>query len=271
MQRDRVTDTGVLVVGSAAAVLTFTTLSELGTAVGFTDAPGGFRLAWLLPVTLDAAGIVAARVWLRGHAHPDAVRYARQLALVCIVLSVAGNATAHLMQLAATGAPWWVVLPVTSVPPAVLAAVVHLGHLLSREDTPEDRTEVRTEVRTAVPDPDLTPPVRADLEVVPAVPAPAPVAALEPVPEDSEDSPEDRTGDSPGCPGTGPDLRGQGVPADLSSVLDPVLTAVLDEARRTGAVPSRKDIQGRHKIGTGRAADIRRAALAELDRGRGAE
>jgi Protein of unknown function (DUF2637) len=127
-RRDWVTEIGVLLVGIAAAALTTTTLAGLANACGITG-----WLAWLLPVTVDAAGVVAARVWLRGQAHPDAVRFARALAWVCITVSVVANAAQHGMTAYGITPPWWVVVAVSAIPPAALGACVHLGHLIGRK------------------------------------------------------------------------------------------------------------------------------------------
>jgi len=97
-RRDWITDLGILVVGLAAAVITFTTLSALGAAVGITGNVLGLPLSWLLPVCIDAAGIVATRVWLRGQGSDEAVRFARLLALACIGLSIVANAGQHLLE-----------------------------------------------------------------------------------------------------------------------------------------------------------------------------
>jgi hypothetical protein len=150
-RRDWISDTGTLVVGAAAAVLTFTTLRDLAEAVGI----GGW-LAWLVPVTVDVAGIVAARVWLRGQAPADAVGFARTLAWACIVGSVGGNAGQHAMAAYDLTAPWPVVVLVSAVPPAMLGAMVHLGHL-TRRPTPTP-TEALSDVleidAEALADPD---------------------------------------------------------------------------------------------------------------------
>jgi hypothetical protein len=127
-RRDWVTEVGVLLVGIAAAALTTTTLAGLAQACGITG-----WLAWLLPVTVDAAGVVAARVWLRGQAHPDAVHFARGLAWICICISVVANAAQHGMSAYGIAPPWWVVVLVSAIPPAALGAVVHLGHLIGRK------------------------------------------------------------------------------------------------------------------------------------------
>lgn len=152
-ERDWITDLGIGVVGVAAAILTFTTLRALAETVGFRESLfGALQSAWLLPVTIDAAGVVAARVWLRGTAAQEAVDFARKLTWVCISASVLGNAGQHLMAELAIEPPWWVIVLVTAVPPAMLGASVHLGNLVRRT----------TPVRTADPDH----PVRVDLQVV---------------------------------------------------------------------------------------------------------
>ncbi|MCF7548922.1 DUF2637 domain-containing protein [Pseudonocardia sp. WMMC193] len=123
---------GIAVVGTAAAILTFVTLRDLGNAVGITG-----WLAWLVPVTIDVAGIVAARVWLRGQAPPDAVKFARLLAWSCIGASISGNAGQHYMESVGLAAPWWTVVLVSAVPAATLGATVHLGHLAHRAAAPD--------------------------------------------------------------------------------------------------------------------------------------
>jgi hypothetical protein len=48
---------------------------------------------------------------------------------VCIAASILGNAGQHYMTSLEVAPPWWVVVLVSAVPPAMLGAVVHLGHL----------------------------------------------------------------------------------------------------------------------------------------------
>src|SRR5690606_24672600 len=54
MKRDRATDIGIVVVGLAAAVLTFTTLRDLAEACGIDGALVGdwVPLSWLVPITI---------------------------------------------------------------------------------------------------------------------------------------------------------------------------------------------------------------------------
>jgi hypothetical protein len=128
MKVDRTTVAGLAVVGLSAAVLTFTTLRALALSCGFTE-----WLSWLVPVTVDAAGLVALRIWMR-----EGVPFARRLTLSCIGLSVAGNAAQHGLGAYGLTVPWWVIVVVSAVPPATLAAVVHLVHLVSQDQPTRD-------------------------------------------------------------------------------------------------------------------------------------
>lgn len=133
----------LVVVAGAAAVLSFSALRDLALLCGFAA-----RLAWLLPVVVDAGAAAGSLVWLGGWAAEPARVFARRLALVLLAASVAANALGH--GLAAYGARpvWWVVVAVSAVAPAVLGAVVHLAVLAARPGGPADvaHTEAPTEV-----------------------------------------------------------------------------------------------------------------------------
>jgi hypothetical protein len=150
-RRDWATDLGIIAVGLAAAILTFSTLTDLAVACGIVGSFLGVPLQMLVPVTIDAAAVVSARVWLLRTAGDAAVAYARRLTWCCIAASVLGNAGQHGMDAyGLTPVPWWVVVVVSAIPPATLGAVVHLGHLIVRE-------------------PDVAPPVEVpDVEEPPA-------------------------------------------------------------------------------------------------------
>lgn len=124
MNRPWITWCGLAVVAIAAAVLSFDALRHLAVMVG---TPG--TLAWLLPVTVDAAAVVATRVWLAGGAPARAWRFARVLALTMVALSVAGNAVSHWLAAYQVEPAWWAVVAVASVPPLVLGATAHLAAL----------------------------------------------------------------------------------------------------------------------------------------------
>jgi hypothetical protein len=121
----QVTTIGLVVVGACAVAVSFAGLYGLALLCRFD-----WRLAALVPVLVDAGAAVAAVAWLAGDVPPAARRYARRLALSLLAVSVAGNACVHLLVAFATSPPWWVVVVLGAVAPAVLAAVIHLTALV---------------------------------------------------------------------------------------------------------------------------------------------
>lgn len=114
------------VVAAAAAVLSFAALRDLAIVCGF-DA----RLAWLLPIVIDAGAAAGSLAWL-GSAAPRARSYARVLALVLLASTVGGNALGHGLAAYSARPHWGVVVAVSAVAPAVLGALVHLVVLAVR-------------------------------------------------------------------------------------------------------------------------------------------
>lgn len=119
------------VVATAAAVLSFSALRDLAVLCGFSP-----RLAWLLPVVVDAGAATGCLVWLRA-AHDDdrhlvARRFARALTWLLLASSVAGNAVTHYLTAYQLHPVWWLVVMVSAVAPTVLGAVVHLAVLVGR-------------------------------------------------------------------------------------------------------------------------------------------
>jgi hypothetical protein len=119
----------LLVVAGAAAVLSFAALRDLALLCGFSS-----RLAWLLPVVVDAGAAAGSLVWLGGWARDAARRFARVLALGLLGLSVAANALGHGLAAFSLAPPWWVVVVVSAIAPGVLGAVVHLAVLVGRTE-----------------------------------------------------------------------------------------------------------------------------------------
>jgi hypothetical protein len=117
----------LLVVAVAAAVLSFAALRDLALMCGFA-----VWLAWLLPVVVDAGAAAGSLVWLGGWAGDAARQFARALALCLLALSVAANALGHGLEAYGLEPPWWVVVVVSAIAPAVLGAVVHLAVLVGR-------------------------------------------------------------------------------------------------------------------------------------------
>jgi hypothetical protein len=119
----------LLVVAGSAAVLSFAALRDLALLCGFSS-----RLAWLLPVVVDAGAAAGSLVWLGGWARDAARRFARVLALGLLGLSVAANALGHGLAAFSLAPPWWVVVAVSAIAPGVLGAVVHLAVLVGRTE-----------------------------------------------------------------------------------------------------------------------------------------
>ncbi|WP_166459626.1 DUF2637 domain-containing protein [Amycolatopsis pithecellobii] len=109
-----------MAVATGAAVLSFTSLTDLAIVCGTHR-----NLAWLFPVALDAAAVVATRVWL-ARVSSEVVVEARRIAVGTLVLSVLGNATDHYLRAYQVVPPWWLVAVVAMVPPVVLVTTVHL-------------------------------------------------------------------------------------------------------------------------------------------------
>jgi hypothetical protein len=133
-------------VGVAAAILSFSALKDLAVLCGFHP-----DLAWLLPLVVDAGAGAGCLVWLGGH--PGAGRrFARALTWTLLASSVAGNAIVHGLSAYGMAAPWWLVVAVSAIAPAVLGAVVHLAVLVGR--TAEEPEVVTGELAAIEPDPD---------------------------------------------------------------------------------------------------------------------
>jgi hypothetical protein len=121
----------LLIVATAAAVLSFSALRDLALSCGFTR-----ELAWLLPVVVDAGAAAGSLVWLGGRAPELARQFARTLALTLLGLSVGANALDHGLDAYRLAPAWWVVVGVSAIAPAVLGAVVHLAVLVGRPVSP---------------------------------------------------------------------------------------------------------------------------------------
>lgn len=86
---------GLAVVAVAAAVLSFAALHDLALACGIGGAVLGVPLAALLPVAIDAAGVVPTRSWLTVSSAYPARSTPRAVALCALAGSVAGNGAQH--------------------------------------------------------------------------------------------------------------------------------------------------------------------------------
>jgi hypothetical protein len=135
---------GMLIAAASAAVASFTGLRGLALVSGWPQ-----RLAWLLPVTLDAYAMTSARVWLAATTRTRrARRFARANAIGAISASIAGNATYHSVAAGLLRISPPIVILVGAVPAAVLGLTAHL-HALRTLAVSEGGTESGAE--SAVP------------------------------------------------------------------------------------------------------------------------
>ncbi len=125
----------------------FSGLRSLAIVTGWPE-----TLSPLLPLTVDAYAMTATRVWLAASTGSGrARRFARWNAIGAIVLSVAGNATWHLIAVRLLVVSWATVLAVGSIPALVLGLVSHLGVLRGQVDPVPAARVVRTEAVPGTP------------------------------------------------------------------------------------------------------------------------
>lgn len=118
---------GLSLIGLAAAVLSFFSLWELATAC-FVP----IYLAWMYPITMDVGAAVTCRIWLSKKASKETENLARVLTLGLLALTIIGNGAWHGMLANGIIPPWWAAVILTSIPPSVLGATVHLAVLANR-------------------------------------------------------------------------------------------------------------------------------------------
>ena len=146
---------GMSVAAISAAVASFAGLRGLAQLAGWPD-----RLAWLLPVTIDAYAMTSARVWLAGTLGRSRARnFARANAIGAIATSIVGNAGYHLIATGLVAVSWPIVVLVGAVPAAVLGLTAHLHALTTapvvKHEPAPAASEARTEVRTRWTDAEL--------------------------------------------------------------------------------------------------------------------
>jgi len=140
-RRDAWSWAGIWLVGLTAIAWSFAALTDLAELVHISDTltlsvfgwAVTIRIAWGLPITVDVLAVVATRVWLRGTAPADAVRFAQRAAWAAIAASVFGNAYHGLL----TGRGRLDTVIVSAVPAVVIGALVHLAVLVGRPQVGE--------------------------------------------------------------------------------------------------------------------------------------
>jgi hypothetical protein len=140
-ERDGWVIVGMAVAAASAATASFTGLRGLALVAGWPE-----RLAWLLPITIDAYAMTSARVWLAKAGGRRARRFAQSNANGAITASIVGNAAYHMISVGLLSVSWPIVVLVGAVPAAVLGLTAHL-HALRTVDRGEDE-EAPTRGRT---------------------------------------------------------------------------------------------------------------------------
>lgn len=169
--RRRVILAGLAVVGVAAAVLSFDTINSLAEAAGFTagwtiaftsSAHLTLRISWLVPIAVDAFGLLATMAWLTPTFAAGIRTYARRIAIADIILSAILNALYHGMRAAdwKISECWPVVIGVGAIPPVFVALALHLGSLVM-DDRSAPAASTASSTGTAKP-------AKAGTEPVPA-------------------------------------------------------------------------------------------------------
>lgn len=121
---------GMTIAAASATLASFTGLRGLAQMTGWPA-----TLAWLLPVTLDAYAMTAARVWLAPSTRSSAARsFARTNALVAITASITGNAAYHAVHAGLLAVTWQMIVIVGAVPAAILGLTAHLHALRGRTE-----------------------------------------------------------------------------------------------------------------------------------------
>ncbi len=108
-------------------VISFAGLADLARSARITG-----HLAYIWPLSLDAAGVVASMIWLDQRMPAPARKAARGLALATIVLSVAGNSLQHWLIEHGQRPHVLIQMAVGAVPPMVLFGMLHVLTLAGR-------------------------------------------------------------------------------------------------------------------------------------------
>jgi uncharacterized protein DUF2637 len=121
---------GLVLAATSSAVSSFAGLRSLAVVSGWHP-----LLAALFPACIDSYAATSMRVWLAASTRSKrARRFARWNTIWAILLSLAGNATAHLIAAGLVAVSWIVVVVVGAVPPVILALTVELAVLRGQVD-----------------------------------------------------------------------------------------------------------------------------------------
>lgn len=133
-RRDGWVMVGMAIAAASAAAASFTGLHGLALAAGWPE-----RLAWLLPLTIDAYAMTSTRVWLVPGHNRRGQGFAQANAIGAIGASIVGNAVYHMLSTGILTVAWPIVVAVGAVPAAVLGLTAHL-HALRTIDRDQPST-----------------------------------------------------------------------------------------------------------------------------------
>ncbi|MFG2833149.1 DUF2637 domain-containing protein [Streptomyces sp. NPDC048434] len=212
---------GAVLVGAVAMAASASTLAALGYAVGWTQWDG--RMAWALPVSVDALALVAGAVWLSQRVSRRAQDLARTVTLIAVFGSVVLNSVGHLVESHDVNInPAWRI-GVSTVPPLTAAVVIHLvGVVITTYRSTPARAVKASTVPTgrrrrwrADPATSAPTPAHQEAERRPAsAPAPAPEVPTQPQREQHEAAVPERPGATPAAgPASAPPVPERATPA----------------------------------------------------------
>jgi hypothetical protein len=177
---------GAGVVGTVAMAASASTLAALGHAVGWTQWDG--RMAWALPVAVDALALVSGVAWLARSIGARARTLAQKVTLAAVVGSVGLNALGHVVESGDVDVTPLLRIGVSTVPPLVAAVAVHLvgvvltGRQAGRREVSTDVDTPETEAPTVDTEPESWAPTLALVSTPsPSVPTDVDTADTEPV------------------------------------------------------------------------------------------
>lgn len=180
-------------VAFSTAVLSYSTLRDLGVAIGLA-----VFASYLFPLAFDAAVLAATRVWLHPALSKGTRRYGMFVAVFTIAASIIGNSLQHWRSGVKAGDPtWWTVTVISfsALMPFVLGLVMHLvamvGNDVRKRKADEETKAAKSRARAAAPAVPATVAVQREAvaEVAPVIEqqatgtdgAPMPTATVTPI------------------------------------------------------------------------------------------
>jgi hypothetical protein len=166
-EADPIRSLSSVVVAIATAVMSYSTLRQLGLAIGLDN-----FASYLFPLGFDAAVLAFTRAWLHPGLSTATRRTAATFALITIATSVIGNSLQHWRGGVKDGDPaWWTatVIGFSALTPVVLGFTVHMAAMVGgdirkrKEDDARNAAKAASKSKTGVRAESTTAVVMADL------------------------------------------------------------------------------------------------------------